>query len=297
LCTLEPHKTAQGVAAIAVRVLKIIRPIKPGEGTHDGLVPVPVEGELLQGAGGRPHLLRVAENKSYAEAARVFLAPDHGHVVAHRDAKYAGRSIRFTIRHLSPSLLSVDDFMDLSSLVGPQVWVQGDQDRQAWAVSYDRNSYPFPAGCSGFLYHWPGSLGPVGAQLRFRVTGSRNPASFEAGHDLLLPSGVPWKRNVAALFGRDKVPAVQDVLVRDGLLRPQEIDFWRTCCTPTCRSTTDVVSVGDPFFLNFSSVTRTVHIALELKTKAFHWRHPFVTTSHGTYISQCRGKCTHWYSV
>jgi hypothetical protein len=301
LCTVEPTKTALGVAAMAVRVLKIIRPVKPVDPAYDGYLPAPVEGELLQGAGGRPFFLRVAESKSYAEAAATFLSPNHGYVVVHRDRKYAGRSIRFTIRHLSPVLLSTDDFMDLSGLVAPHVWDHSDHERRKWIISYDISSRgdmtAFPVGCSGFFYYWSGSLGPVGAQLRFRVTGSRDPSSFEAGHDLLLPSGVPWKRNVATLCGRDKVSAVQDVLVRDGVLAPHAIDFWRTSSTLMFNGTSDVVSVGNAFFVDFSTISRTVHIARGPETAAFNWRHPYVTRRNGRYVSQCRGESTHWQSV
>jgi len=63
-----------------------------------------------------------------------------------------------------------------------------------------RTNIPYPPDTKAFLYY---SMSPekprIAGNLRFRVTSSDDPSSFESGSDLLLVDGQPWSRPLHAL--------------------------------------------------------------------------------------------------
>lgn len=69
--------------------------------------------------------------------------------------------------------------------------------RRGFEVSYytsHQQRVEFPPGTHGFLYyHSPPLLSKFMSHLRFRVTPTNDPSSFNQGHDLLLPSCAPWQ--------------------------------------------------------------------------------------------------------
>lgn len=78
---------------------------------------------------------------------------------------------------------------------------------------------PFPAGSVGFLYYdHVDPDHPVCGQLRFRVTGSRDPATFRDGHDLLDPNGLVWAIPLPSIASASQYTALAGLLVAEGLV-------------------------------------------------------------------------------
>ncbi|KZP27523.1 hypothetical protein FIBSPDRAFT_1040078 [Athelia psychrophila] len=75
----------------------------------------------------------------------------------------------------------------------------------------------FPAGCRGFLYLSNADEAQSSWQIRFRVTDSDSPESFESGTDLLRPDQKPWSVTLKSL-GETKSVVLQELLLKDGLI-------------------------------------------------------------------------------
>jgi hypothetical protein len=280
-------------------VLRILEPVRSLDATYDGHIPAPAEGDLVRAPGGQPFALRVIDGKSYAKAAMSLLGSDHGYVISHREGSFTGRSIRFILRHLSDRSLTTEDFVDLSGLKVADVSVCNGQERRHWDVRYheyvkeDKTpcKVPFPTGCRGFFffYYHPRPASLIRDQIRFRITSSRDPAFFAAGRDLLLPSGMPWKQNIPALF-RDERSPLQEVLVSDGLVSQQDIDLWRTQYRPAFSAHSDVVSLRDPFLIDLSKKCRMLSIPHGMKANRYELGLPFCMRLGGKYVYPYRGK-------
>jgi hypothetical protein len=76
-----------------------------------------------------------------------------------------------------------------SLVVAPKLFYETPIKSNVWKLT------PYPPNTKGFLYY---SMSPekprIAGELRFRVTSSDDPASFESGSDLLRPDGLPWSR-------------------------------------------------------------------------------------------------------
>ncbi|OSC96874.1 hypothetical protein PYCCODRAFT_1214484 [Trametes coccinea BRFM310] len=79
----------------------------------------------------------------------------------------------------------------------------------------------FPTNARGFLYYreHPRVLGA--GSIRFRVTQSSDPRSFDGGVDLLTEDGLPWRFPLAAVIASERYRAVREVLARDSFLDKQ----------------------------------------------------------------------------
>ncbi|KDQ58061.1 hypothetical protein JAAARDRAFT_193534 [Jaapia argillacea MUCL 33604] len=101
--------------------------------------------------------------------------------------------------HLDPLRLTRNDFHDLSNRSSVKVKHRASK---SGLIHYHRiltptslKYIPFPPDTKGFFYYLPNvrATTPLFASgVRFRVTGSRNPKSFESGKDLKLPNGLTW---------------------------------------------------------------------------------------------------------
>lgn len=119
-----------------------------------------------------------------------------------------------TISTLNPAQLSETDYVDLSNrscelALGAKLLT----------ISYMGSRLEhtvFPYGTHGFFYlaRAPG-LPLLASELRFRVTYSSSPASFELGHDLTLSYGLPWSMSFLSLLRRKAWRPLLDTLCHD----------------------------------------------------------------------------------
>jgi hypothetical protein len=156
-----------------------------------------------------------------------------------------------TLHNLSPDLLDRKDYRDISGMFRVQVRLKGDENTPAsyFALQYDIQQL-VPAGSTGFLYfHLPDPTHPIGATLRFRITGSSDSSSFADGHDLCLPGSesLPWESWISPLVhGRGGGRALAQMLNHQGLIQDKTLKKWEQsfptalrsprCLTPTART-------------------------------------------------------------
>lgn len=132
-------------------------------------------------------------------------------------------------------------------------------------ASYAR--LPFPSGTHGFFYFVPGPAhAPIAGEVRFRVTASEDPATFVAGHDLLLPN-VPSTWHIPLLnIARSKrsFKHLCDVLAdRDRSVSTELIRTIRETKPPlVAYHTTRIIhSLKQPFVLDVSNAASRFCIA------------------------------------
>lgn len=97
---------------------------------------------------------------------------------------------------LRPDLLKQDDFVDMSAKKAKHLSFASDIRKGIHLCYYSANfrRVRFPPATWGFLYHYTlDTLPKFMSHLRFRVTPTNDPSTFKRGHDLLLPSGLPWQ--------------------------------------------------------------------------------------------------------
>ncbi|KAJ7747612.1 hypothetical protein DFH07DRAFT_923751 [Mycena maculata] len=96
---------------------------------------------------------------------------------------------------LSPAHLQHSDYIGLSHWQWPSVcFIPRTPSFSLRFHKKDQTSQPFPKGTRGFLYYYapPNHLPPMAGGVRFRITPSGNPATFQKGVDL-LHDGLPWQ--------------------------------------------------------------------------------------------------------
>lgn len=80
----------------------------------------------------------------------------------------------------------------------------------------------------GFLYyHVPYPSQFLSGSLRFRCTPSREPSTFDQGHDLPNRHDLPWNIPLARMIGRLKLGIFVNQLVLDGLLTEEQVSKAR----------------------------------------------------------------------
>ncbi|KAK7056056.1 hypothetical protein R3P38DRAFT_2850254 [Favolaschia claudopus] len=132
---------------------------------------------------------------------------------------------------LNPSALVSTDHLDLShkSTFRPRfAHKETPPMSEETSMVYFRGTHlPFPARTSGFLYfHKPDKAAPLEGSVRFRLTSSSSPASFETGQDLLLPLGVPWQLNLPQIACHGH-PRVRSQVLRDNLVTQDQLALCR----------------------------------------------------------------------
>jgi hypothetical protein len=79
-----------------------------------------------------------------------------------------------------------------------------------------------PTKLEAFLYYFTSPEKPrIAGELRFRVTSSDDPASFESGSDLLKSNGQPWSRPLFVV-SRLYIPLYEKL--REERLVPDDLD-------------------------------------------------------------------------
>lgn len=133
-----------------------------------------------------------------------------------------------TIRTLDRRKLKSTDFLDLTgrACFGLKQEKEGSI-RGIYSIHHDRYiKDAFPVGTRGFLYYHPRPPLPPGYdEIRFRLTKSFDPASFDHGTDLLNRFGRPWSM-------RQTNAHCRRLLIEDGLISPSEpVPLWNMIST------------------------------------------------------------------
>ncbi|KAI1783721.1 hypothetical protein LXA43DRAFT_306602 [Ganoderma leucocontextum] len=134
------------------------------------------------------------------------------------------------IRTLDTSKLTSDDYLDFSSKVQPPVRVILRSADSPTYTSYfcttEWSSRAYPPGTHGFMYyHAPANTSPLAGELRFRVTPSRDPASFATGSDLLTERGIAWRYPLYKIVRRPaNYQPIAALLLQGGLVSQRTLD-------------------------------------------------------------------------
>ncbi|KAK7056091.1 hypothetical protein R3P38DRAFT_3385802 [Favolaschia claudopus] len=137
---------------------------------------------------------------------------------------------------LNPTALVSTDHLDISQKLTIQLHFRQPNTKPKSQETDSVNVYflnmrarlPFPPRTSGFLYfHRPANAAPLEGSVRFRLTSSSSPSSFETGHDLLLPLGVPWQLNLPqiACHGHFRI---RDQLLHDNLVTEDQLSLCQS---------------------------------------------------------------------
>ncbi|KAJ7769568.1 hypothetical protein DFH07DRAFT_806489 [Mycena maculata] len=158
------------------------------------------------------------------------LGEERGEEVELSDPGWPRGRRRRILSTLTPSLLMESDHLDLSqkhtiSLSFPLT--TGLSYNLYYELDRKTVPTPFPAHVRGFFYFGPRpGLPPLAASLRFRCTPTAHPSSFDDGHDLLLPDGLPWQRLLVQAVV-STIPTLRDQLLREGHLTLDGLEKWR----------------------------------------------------------------------
>ncbi|KAJ7842953.1 hypothetical protein B0H14DRAFT_3690438 [Mycena olivaceomarginata] len=83
---------------------------------------------------------------------------------------------------------------------------------------------PFPPRSAGFFYyHRDPDAAPLEGSIRFRVTSDNAPSSFNRGHDLLLPSGLPWQIILPQVACGKSYSRLRDQLLEENLVTAKQL--------------------------------------------------------------------------
>ncbi|KAM5536375.1 hypothetical protein V8D89_009973 [Ganoderma adspersum] len=232
---------------------------------------------------------------------------------------------RRKIRTLDPFKLVGDDYIDFSLKSEPSLGVLLKPDlssnplyhrpyRNANFSGAPWSSNRFPPGTYGFIYyHVPPYSSPLAGELRFRVTSSRNPASFTAGTDLLTERGMPWRYPLYKIVCRPSWTDFVALLLQDGLVSQRTLDLVtaavaplhtgssRTNCNapeasdvaqhPNRLSSTPVLSAfGQEFLLHYTASRNFCGVFASPDTISMHYMR-FITSFQvpveGRYVAWC----------
>ena len=157
---------------------------------------------------------------------------------------------RRKIRTLDPSKLVEDDYIDFSLKVRPALGILLRRDLSS-DPSYQRpfrsadfsahlwSSDRFPPGTHGFLYyHVPPCSSPLSGELRFRLTPSRDPASFAEGSDLFTERSMPWRYPLYKIVHRVYWTDIVALLLQDGLVSQHTLDLVTAAVAPLYHANT-----------------------------------------------------------
>ncbi|KZT24303.1 hypothetical protein NEOLEDRAFT_1179301 [Neolentinus lepideus HHB14362 ss-1] len=134
------------------------------------------------------------------------------------------------LRTLNPRYLSPEDFVVLSGRMTPMnMRLRADlRSCPRLQLSYSNSKghhIGFPDDTQGFFY-WhidPGAPALAG-QVRFRVTNSKDPASFQGGQDLRMPGGDPWRVSIFAIAWYQQYKVLRSVLLSDAFVTRDLLD-------------------------------------------------------------------------
>jgi hypothetical protein len=218
----------------------------------------------------------------------------------------AGRSLplKRTISSLDPARLSASDFLDISARKSANIPVPTFSKGASIRFKHGKDPFsdssadsahlPFPPDARGFLYYIPGPLhAPAAGEIRFRVTGNRDPASFESGHDLsYFDTTLPWRITLASIARASSfypfLHLLQDV---DRSVTSSLAESLAQKPTERMSGHSQIIhSPGQPFFQDFSFSRLVLWIATGTRFRRFIARLPLGSREHTHKISSYSGK-------
>jgi hypothetical protein len=139
--------------------------------------------------------------------------------------------------------------------------------RLVYDVKYESGNWTklsYPPDTKAFLYYYTSPEKPrLAGELRFRVTSSDDPASFESGSDLMKINGQVWSR---PLFVLPKLYIPLYEKLREELLVPDDLDAVLSTFSlrfPKYRTSQLLYTLNDTFIVNFSAYEQTVIVITE----------------------------------
>ncbi|KZT24300.1 hypothetical protein NEOLEDRAFT_1179298 [Neolentinus lepideus HHB14362 ss-1] len=132
-------------------------------------------------------------------------------------AKKRKRPPSLLLRTLDSQELSSEDFVVLSGRASVTL-------KPRSQLLYSSAHY-FPDDTQGFFYwHTEPGAPALAGQVRFRVTNSKDPASFQGGQDLRLLGGDPWRVSLFSVASCTRYKVLRSVLLSDGLVTSDLLD-------------------------------------------------------------------------
>ncbi|KAJ7361233.1 hypothetical protein DFH08DRAFT_843518 [Mycena albidolilacea] len=160
----------------------------------------------------------------------------------------------------NPSLLVSRDYIDLSGRkyidFGPK-----SRNKITRGAYYSQRQlatgqvvYRFPTQSTGFFYYSRDrDAAPLEGSIRFRVTSDNAPSSFNRGHDLLLPSRLPWQIALPQLACGKGYDRICDHLLEEKLVTVEQLSQCRAMFRHTkIHSQTVLFRLNQEFPVTFS---------------------------------------------
>ncbi|KAJ7128816.1 hypothetical protein C8R43DRAFT_1134396 [Mycena crocata] len=164
------------------------------------------------------------------------------------------------------------------------------------SVEGNTTRIPFPNDTHGFLYyHSEPHLASLEGSLRFRVTPDTDPTSvILQGHDLLLPSGLSWQRNLPQLACHTERLGLRKQLLRDRLVTTNQLErcgeiFAQRGSIPF----TILFRLDSLFLVDF---VRALRVAVVGQSPSPHRKEKetiHYVTLHGIFSDEVDGVCFH----
>jgi hypothetical protein len=280
---IERGPPTPGQVTLFIRILEHLEPIRHMNPTGSRQHPIPKEGELLHMTDGRPwsYTTRIPRLVEACKTAPTYAVVD-GTGTGTGNSLPPGFRIN-AIHHLHPSRLGKEDLVDWSDVRQPAIYFVDDTSTGTSSTNPDNNHnvtsttwkipgyyktrnsvyQPFPVGTRGHLYAHPDSR-DAATHLRFRVASATpsTPCEFHNGHDLLLPSGLPWKLSISLLLRDGRVPLLRETLIREGIMTDVECDHM--CATTTQEGIRPrvLVALEEPFDVSLAAISTEAHLAV-----------------------------------
>jgi hypothetical protein len=167
------------------------------------------------------------------------------------------------LRTLDPALLDREDLIDFSNTQTPRIPLQncyGPDKFQIKYMKHNKRIIPFPSGTFGYLY-FHAHPDPICSRLRFRIISmSRNFQTFDAGHDLLLPNGLPWEGGISSNLKGVCNSELLDMLIRDSLLSRSARTQLEDSMAKHTVTRPWVVAPGEIFMLKLAIVAHKLYL-------------------------------------
>ena len=152
----------------------------------------------------------------------------------------------------------------------------------------------YPRDTEGFLYYFTSSNYPrIAGELRFRVTSSDDPESFESGSDLLKSNGQIWSR---PLFIVSKHYTLLYEKLKEEQLVPE--DLAKVLSTfpdrfPKYRRSQFLYTLNDTFIVDFSYPVQDLTIVTEQGVAKLNFIGPFIDGRVERESKPYTGACTY----
>ncbi|KAJ7756276.1 hypothetical protein B0H16DRAFT_696393 [Mycena metata] len=130
--------------------------------------------------------------------------------------------------------------------------------RQVGDIVYTTDT-PFPPDTKGFLYFYsPPDRHPLCGCIRFRVAEDPSSRGFQAGHDLLLPHGLPWEIPIWETVTWGGYKNLLDVLAADGFAPP----LLQLACRSANveRDSVFISALGQPWLVDWATEFSRIYV-------------------------------------